>query len=196
MKHVRPEAENLFTNRQEYIKQIKNCEIGDYTYGTPRIWHYDDRTPLVIGRFCSIAAEVCILKGGEHRADFGSTYPFPYFFQRRQPPPVASKGPIVIGSDVWLGFGCTILTGVTIGHGAVVGAGSVVSKDIEPYAIVAGNPARVIRHRFEPATVELMLRLAWWDWDIDDILENLDLIMDADPEALRRFLDQREKARD
>ncbi len=196
MKHVRPDAEKLFTNRQEYIKKIENCEIGDYTYGTPRILHYDERTPLVIGRFCSIATDVSILKGGEHRPDYGSTYPFPHFFQRRQPPPKRSKGPIIIGSDVWLGFGCTILSGVTIGHGAVVGAGSMVSKDIDPYAIVAGNPARVIRHRFDPVTVELMLRLAWWDWDIDEILENLDLIMDADPEALRRFLDERDKARE
>jgi len=142
--------------------------IGAYSYGRPKVRFPESGQSLTIGRFCSIADKVEILLGGGHRLDWVSTYPFAAM--RGLWPDVeapadyhASRGGVTIGSDVWLGSGCLILSGVTIGHGAVVAARAVVSRDVPPYAVVAGNPARVVRHRFDPETVAALLETAWWD---------------------------------
>lgn len=173
--------------------QDPRVAIGRYTYGTPlcKVWGDSDR--IEIGSFCSIGEGVVILGGGEHRTDWVSTYPFAQVFDlapRRIEGHPATKGPTVIGNDVWLAFGCTILSGVSIGSGAVVGAGAVVTKDVPPYAIVGGNPARVLRHRFNPETVAGLLEVRWWDWPIEAILENAELLSKADTAnslaALRR----------
>ena len=120
---------------------------------------------LHIGKFCSIADEVRILLGGEHNYPLGSTYPFDNLLIRFKElgPSVKTKGDIHIGSDVWIGYGSIILSGVTIGDGAVIGAGSVVTKNIPPYAVAVGNPAHVIKSRFSPKTVQELLDLKWWD---------------------------------
>ena len=139
----------------------------------------DQTTQLEIGRFCSIADGVRILLGGEHRTDWVTTYPFPSIFPERfsaEGHP-ASKGNIVIGNDVWLCAGSTILSGVTIGDGAVVGAGCVVTRDVEPYAIVAGNPARVVRFRFDPSIICRLEKLAWWNWPMSRIEELAPLLL-------------------
>jgi acetyltransferase-like isoleucine patch superfamily enzyme len=117
---------------------------------------------LTIGRYCSIADKVEILLGGDHRLDWVSTYPFAAM-QGLWPDADApadyhvSRGDVTIGNDVWLGSGCIILSGVTVGHGAVVAARAVVTRDVAPYTVVAGNPARPLRQRFDPDTVAALL---------------------------------------
>jgi virginiamycin A acetyltransferase len=178
-------------------------EVGEYTY-------YDDPDDplgfernailyavgperLIIGRFCAIASKARFLMPGANHADLGpSTFPFGIFG-----PPwdttmdlvtgAPSRGDTVVGHDVWIGYSALILPGVTIGHGAVVAAASVVASDVPPYAIVAGNPARVIRSRFDSDDVELLLRAAWWDWPIAKVSEHARAIMSGSPSELARI---------
>lgn len=131
---------------------------------------------LDIGPFCAIAQGAQIIMPDANHAMAGpSTFPFPVFAGawRDALPldqlPTPTKGNTVIGPDVWLGTGCVILPGVTLGAGAIVAAGAVVTRDVPPYAVVAGNPARVVRQRFSAPEVERMLALAWWDWPVEAI---------------------------
>lgn len=139
--------------------------VGDHTYGTPRL-RFKKMGHLHVGRFCSISNEVQIFLGGNHRTDFVSTYPFA---SKGWPASASagnvgsSKGDVRIGSDVWIGSGVAILSGVTIGDGAVIGAGALVAKDVPAYSIAGGNPAKVLRLRFDPAQIERLLAVKWWD---------------------------------
>ena len=144
--------------------------IGAYSYGRPKVRFARAGRRLTIGRYCSIADHVEIMLGGDHRLGWVSTYPFAAMcglWPGAQAPAdyQSSRGDVTIGSDVWLGSGCLILSGVTIGHGAVVAARAVVTRDVPPYAVVAGNPARVVRHRFDADTVADLLDTAWWERD-------------------------------
>ena len=119
--------------------------------------------------------------GREHRKDWVTTYPFPAFPdvwpEAKDIPGVEiSKGDVIIGNDVWICYGATILSGVKIGHGAVIGARAVVTKDVEPYAVVAGNPAREIKKRFTPKQIQKLLDIAWWDWPEEKIRENIKML--------------------
>ena len=163
--------------------------IGEYTYGTPRVISWDRSEQLTIGRYCSIASEVVILLGGEHRLDWLSTYPFNKMFETAKTlsgQPV-SKGPVSIGHDVWIGHGAQIFSGVTVGNGAVIGGGAVVARDVPPYAIVAGNPARVIRYRFDEAQIALLQSIAWWDWPAEKVAAAAPVLMSGDLDALSRL---------
>ena len=166
----------FFTNRKpEYAAY----EIGEWTYGSPTVLDFGDVGTLKIGRFCSISEGVTILLGGEHRYDWVTTYPFSVLCEDArsfQGHPM-SKGPVVIGHDVWVGRGATILSGVTIGDGAVVAAHSVVTKSVGPYSIVAGNPARLVRQRFSEDQTAALLRICWWDWPIETIREAWPLLL-------------------
>ena len=148
---------------------ILNHDIGEHTYGVPIILEWDDQTKLKIGKYCSIANDTIIILGGEHRTDWITTYPFDTFSLKGIP---KTKGNVTIGNDVWIGYRVTILSGVTIGDGAVLGAGSIVTKDIEPYTIVAGNPAKEIRKRFDKKTIRRLLEEKWWEWDDEKVNEN------------------------
>ncbi len=126
--------------------------VGRMTYGGLSIYNYNSNAHLTIGSFCSIAGEVMFVLNADHRMDTVSTFPFKARYLGEAEG--ITKGDITIGDDVWLGFRATILSGVTIGQGAVVAAGAVVTKDVPPYAIVGGVPARVIRYRFEEDMIE------------------------------------------
>lgn len=164
-------------------------DIGAFSYGKPKVRFPESGQKLSIGRYCSIADKVEILLGGNHRVDWATTYPFsglPGLWPSA--PPVAdyhaSRGGVTIGHDVWLGSGCMILSGVTIGHGAVVAARAVVTKDVPPYAIVGGNPGRLIRHRFDAETVAELLEVAWWDLDSDQVAGLIPLLQSGRIEEL------------
>ncbi|RVT85997.1 CatB-related O-acetyltransferase [Inhella crocodyli] len=145
-------------------------DIGRYTYGyeTLQVKQWGEGEPLQIGSFCSIGQGVTVFLGGNHRVDWVTTFPFGHVFGEQlggrdvlgHP---TTNGAVVVGNDVWLGDGATIMSGVRIGDGAVVAARAVVTQDVAPYSIVAGNPARLIRHRFPPDIVERLRTLRWWD---------------------------------
>jgi virginiamycin A acetyltransferase len=194
-------------DRVVYLRPLvkdPRIEVGEYTY-------YDDPDDalgfernaflyahgperLIIGRYCAIASGVRFIMPGANHADLGpSTFPFGIFGE-----PWAeltmdlvmgapSRGDTVVGNDVWLGFRAVVLPGVTIGHGAIVAAASVVASDVPPYAIVGGNPARVIRRRYEDEDVERLLRAAWWDWPVELVTEHARTIMAGTPAELERI---------
>ena len=163
-------------------------DIGDYTYGSPRVRFPEAGAKLTIGRYCSISDDVTIMIGGNHRHDFITTYPFGAMADLW---PEAggitghhvSKGDITIGHDVWLGTGCLVMSGITIGTGAVIAARAVVTKDVPPYGIVAGNPAALKGHRFAPAIIGRLLATRWWDLPRERIAPLIPLLQGADIEA-------------
>ena len=166
----------FFMNQKPEYAQY---EIGDWTYGSPAVMGSHDGCSLRIGRFCSISAGVLIFLGGEHRYDWVTTYPFSavcpdaHSFQGHP----RSKGPVVLGNDVWIGQGATIMSGVTIGDGAVVASRSVVTKNVPPYAIVAGNPAQIRKYRFSEEQIAALLKIRWWDWPFEQIREAWPLLL-------------------
>ena len=181
-------------DKEIYVKPtIKNPNIivGDFTYAdsefeshvTP---HYDflgDK--LIIGKFCQIAAGVeFVMNGANHQMNAVSTFPFSMLEGWNMKPPAKSdlpfKGDTVIGNDVWIGQNATILPGVHIGDGAIIGASSVVGSDVEPYTIVAGNPAQFIRKRFDEELTNLMLEWRWWDKPIEEINALIPLLTSSD----------------
>lgn len=155
--------------------------VGKYTYGAPLVKDWHQGSTLKIGDFSSIAENVTILLGGNHPTDWISSFPFGIVFdefkEQHYNYPKLSKGSVIIGNDVWIGLNTTILSGVTIGDGAVVAAGSIVTKNVDPYAIVGGNPAKIIKKRFSDESISKLLVIQWWNWEIDKIKDNLDLIL-------------------
>jgi virginiamycin A acetyltransferase len=199
-----PDKNKLYPNESIrtvcYIKNLPgrpNVEIGDYTYYSdnhhdPELFyehiqhHYEflgDR--LIIGKFCAIAEGVTfIMNGANHRMDGFTTYPF-YIFGggwekvTSSPQQLPFKGDTVIGNDVWIGQNVTILPGIKIGDGAIIAANATVAKDVEPYTIVGGNPAKLIKKRFSDELVDLLLKLQWWNWDEQKIFEHLEELVSA-----------------
>lgn len=158
---------NYFYTNTNPIYKSKYIQIADYTYGNPKILSWNEGNFLKIGKYCSIADNVTIFMGGEHRTDWITTYPFGSIYQNfsnieGHP---TTKGDILIGNDVWIGRGATIMSGVTIGDGAVVAAESLVVKDVKPYEIVGGNPASHIRFRFSEKIIKELLNISWWNFD-------------------------------
>jgi probable biosynthetic protein (TIGR04098 family) len=145
-------------------------EIGDYSFGAPTVLFFKDEGRLKIGKYCSIAAGATFVLGGNHRTDTVTTFPLGRMTGNYRPEEMPrSRGDIVLGSDVWVAANAVILSGVTIGDGAVIGAGSVVIHDIPPYAMVFGNPARVMSKRFPDEIVNALLELRWWDLDDKEV---------------------------
>lgn len=191
-----------------YLKNVvddPNIEIGAFTFYNdfvhdPRdfqrnnvLYHYPiNGDKLRIGKFCSIACGAKFLfNSANHTLGSLSTYPFPLFYEAWEhgmSPAEAwdNKGDIVIGNDVWIGYEAVILAGVTVGDGAVIGARAVVTKDVPPYTIVGGVPAKPIRKRFSEAETARLLALKWWDWPIETIAASLRDIQSGNLEALAR----------
>lgn len=169
---------SIFLNQNNLYQDYN---IGDWTYGSPTILSWGEGASLKIGRFCSIANGVEIMLGREHRTDWVTTYPFNVLCEQAQhfTGHPKSKGDVVVGNDVWIGNKALILSGVKIGDGAVIGAGSIVTKDVAPYAIVAGNPAKLCRFRFDTQTITELLQIAWWDWPYEKIMEAWPLLLSS-----------------
>lgn len=154
---------------------------GIYTYGKPKTL-YEEQADLIIGKFCSIADNVTVFLGGDHRTDWLTTFPF--YFKSGHP---KSKGSVTVGNDVWIGYGTTILSGVKIGNGAAIGACSVVRKDIPDYAVCYGNPVEIKKFRFDEKTISLLNKIAWWDWPVEKIEEAKDILMSDNLNSLLEF---------
>jgi acetyltransferase-like isoleucine patch superfamily enzyme len=170
-------------------------EIGRWTYGDLHVDAWDDEATLKVGAFCSIARGVQVILAGEHRSDWATTFPFYALWGSAKP--ISSrpntKGDVTIGNDVWIGTEATIMSGVAIGDGAVVGARALVANDVEPYTIVAGNPARPIRKRCPDHLIERLLRLRWWEWSDEDITRMIPWLLSADVEAFVLEAERRAK---
>lgn len=176
-----------------------NIDVGDYTY------YNDMKNPekfekqnvrfgyfskLIIGKFCQIAhGTTFILNDANHPLEGFSTYPFFAFGNDwgNYEPKLTQKSDTLIGNDVWFGHESRVLPGVQIGDGAIIGACSVVTKNVPPYAIVGGNPAKIIRMRFEEETVRSLLQIQWWNWDIEKITKNIPAIVGCDISALQKL---------
>lgn len=194
-----------------YLKSVitnPNILVGDYTiyhdFATdPRdfetnnvLYHYPiNHDRLLIGKFCSIACGAkFIFTSANHTLKSLSTYPFPLFFEEwgLQQKDIASawdnKGDIVVGNDVWIGYESVVLSGVHIGDGAIIGTRAVVTKDVPPYSIVGGVPAKEIRKRFDEATINKLVETSWWDLPFETIKQVLPFIQNGDSEELRRRL--------
>lgn len=198
-------------NQTVYLKSVvtrPTIEVGDFTIyndfvNDPRdfeknnvLYHYPiNNGRLIIGKFCSIACGAkFIFNCANHTLKSLSTYTFPLFFEEWDLPKseVASawdnKGDIVIGNDVWIGYDAVIMAGVTIGDGAIIGTRAVVTKDVEPYSIVGGVPAKEIRKRFAPEVIKRLLELQWWNWPDDKIHMAIPLIRIGKIELLKKLL--------
>ncbi len=161
----------LYRGQARFLRRYPNYTIGVGSYGLPIVHDWKEGATLSIGAYTSIAEQVEIFLGGHHRTEWVTTYPFPAMIDEAAfvPGYAFSRGDVVIGSDVWLCTGSVILSGVRVGDGAVVAAGAVVTKDVAPFSIVAGNPARHIRWRFSEHARNALLLEKWWDWPEDEI---------------------------
>ncbi|MDP2564594.1 Vat family streptogramin A O-acetyltransferase [Pseudoalteromonas marina] len=190
-----------------YLKNFitsPNIEVGDYTYyddpdGPEHfeksvLYHFDfigDK--LIIGKFCAIAKDVTfIMNGANHQSAGFSTYPFFIFgngWEKSAPQPgdLPFKGNTEIGNDVWIGYNATIMPGVKIGSGAIIASKSVVTNDVPAYAVVGGNPAKIIKQRFDDKTIDALLSIAWWDWSNDKITAHLDAITQNNLDLLSKL---------
>lgn len=188
----------LFVRQQDRFVSRQVAEergllhIGRHSYGPLIIDSYPgSEKGITIGSFCSISRGVVFITGGIHPMHWVSTFPFraqfgmPGAYEDGTP---SSKGDIVVGSDVWIGTEAMIHSGVTIGDGAVVAARSVVTRDVPPYAIVAGVPAKIVRFRFDDSVIRSLLRIRWWEWDDESVLEAVPYLSSDDMTAfLERY---------
>ncbi len=187
-----------------YLKNIitnPQIIVGDYTYydDPDSVYNFEKNVlysfefmgdRLIIGKFVQIATGVrFIMNGANHAMDGVSTYPFKVFGKSwvKASMNAVSKGDTIIGNDVWIGNSVTIMQGINIGHGAIIGTNALVTKNVEPYTIVGGNPAGVIRKRFDDETIDFLLKLEWWNWPIDKITQNIQAITTADFDVLKEL---------
>ena len=208
-----PNPDAVFPNEYGttcFLKNVitaPNIQVGEYTYyddpADPTAFEknnvlfnwpeFGDR--LIIGKFCALASGVQFIMGSaNHRTSSVTTYPFSVFggvWRERTPPHLEQlpfKGDTVVGNDVWIGRNSVILPGVHIGDGAIIAANSVVTKDVAPYTVAGGNPARFRKSRFDPELTALLLRLKWWDQEPEELVELLPLLCSPDLEMVRERL--------
>lgn len=176
-------------------------EVGEFSYyddplaatafETNNVLYHYGPDKLIIGKFCALATGVkFIMSGANHKMDAVSTFPFPimggaWAAHMELLMNLPHKGDTVVGHDVWIGYDALIMPGARIGDGAIVAARSVVTEDVPPYAIVGGNPAKVIKMRFSDEVIAELLSIAWWHWQVEKITQNIDALMRVDVTALR-----------
>lgn len=192
-------------NTVTYVKptiKSKNIIVGDFTYFSDvdfekHVTHHYDfyGDKLIIGKFCQIAAGIeIIMNGANHQMNAASTFPFYILEGWEQPIPpmekMSVKGDTIIGNDVWIGQNATVLPGVHIGDGAIIGANSVVGSDVAPYSIVVGNPARLIRKRFDDDLIALLLEVKWWNLPIEQINQFIPVLSCDDLEKVKGELEK------
>jgi len=176
--------------QKSFRERYPQYQIGKGTYGFPHV--RGEGAALRIGAYCSIAPQTQIFLGGEHRTDWVTTYPFSALWEagkciKGHP---RNKGDVTVGNDVWIGREAVIMSGVNIGDGAVIGARAMVTRDVPPYAIVGGNPACIVRMRFDEEIIQRLLNIRWWHWDDERIEMALPMLLDDKIEA---FLEAAEK---
>lgn len=175
------------------LKRLGVIQMGRRSGSRPKVRGYysaEGQNPQVrIGDYSGVHSSAEFILSGEHHLEWVTTFPIrDVVMKRKGADGPFAKGDIEVGSDVWIGYNAQVMSGVTIGHGAVVAAGATVTKDVRPYAIVGGVPAKEIRRRFDDATVEALLRIKWWDWPEDRIVEHADLLCsDRLDEFIERF---------
>lgn len=199
--HPNKELQNIC-----FIKNVikgKNVIIGDYTYyncsGDPTnfekeniTYHYEELgDKLIIGKFCSLGENIkFIMNAANHNMKGITSYPFTAILRDQEGvnmkhlSELPVKGDTIVGNDVWIGENVTILPGIHIGDGAIIGANSVVSKNVPAYTIAAGNPVREIRKRYTEEEIQTLEKIAWWNWPIEKILKNLDVLLNGKVEDL------------
>lgn len=155
------------------IFDLNSVHVGQGTYGQLNVYNYNRDVTLSIGNFCSIASEVMFILNADHRLDTVSSFPFKAKLLQSDKFEGLSKGNILVGDDVWIGYRATILSGVTIGQGAVIAAGAVVADDVAPYSIVGGVPAKTIKFRFRPEMVQTLLNLDFSKLTTEMVRENI-----------------------
>ena len=168
-----------------------NVHIGEFTYGNPDILFWTSTYHVYIGKFTSIASETKIIVDGNHNTDWISTYPFGELIEDipKNPNHPTGRGDIKIGNDVWIGYQTIIMPGVVVGDGAVIGAGSVITKNVDDYEIVAGNPAKHIGYRFSKEQISALKKIQWWNWSIEKIVKYSDILQsNAINNFIARFL--------
>ena len=176
-------------------KMLKNgiLEVGLHTYGINNLSVLQNKGSLakvIIGKYCSLASDITIITGGIHPTDWVALYPFRAnwnldgAFKDGMP---QTRGDIKIGNDVWISTGVTILSGITIGDGAIVAANSLVTKDVPAYSISGGNPAKVIKYRFDKDIIRNLIELQWWNWDENKIKENIQFLSSSSVEDFLKF---------
>ena len=177
---------SFFGSLRTFILAHPENSIGEYTYGDFDL-HWWGENHVNIGNFCSIGGNNKLYLGGNHKINNVTTYPFGNSNGLCASEigvdgllANTSKGNITIGSDVWFGDNCVIMSGITIGHGAVIANSAVVTKDVPPYAIVGGNPAKIIKYRFNDQIIKELLAIAWWDWSNEKINDMKSYIFNTD----------------
>jgi len=183
----------MFMQNEVVLERLKKAgllEIGKHTYGKIIVDAYEgSESKITIGKYCSISRDVRFINGGIHPIDWVSLYPFRIKWKMEgaladgMP---ASKGPIEVMNDVWIGTGSTILSGVTIGNGAIIMAGSIVTKDVPAFTIVGGIPAKPVKKRFSDQEIQALEEIKWWDWSEEKIKENVELLSATD---LTKFIE-------
>ena len=172
-------------------REAPGLRVGRGTYWAPstQFLTFTPAELVIIGRYCSLAADAVVMTGGNHHTSTVSTWPFDNFLDQLPNPTRTYQpcGDTTLGADVWLGHGCFVGGGARIGHGAVIGARAVVMSDVEPYAVVVGNPGRMIRRRFSDAIVERLLAIAWWDWPAEAVIERREFFYEPVEAFVERF---------
>ena len=180
---------NLLQKKKVFLrerKELSRYDIGEWSYGGLKVLRWRKSGNLKIGKYCSFAANTAIMLGGDHSTRNVSTFPFGVLMGGvAEDAHAVTRGDVEIGHDVWVARDSMILSGVKIGDGAVVGAASLVTRDVPSYAVVAGNPAKIVRMRFTSEQIERLLRIQWWNWNDDLVKTHAHLLLS---ENIEEFL--------